>query len=98
MMKVRSVLKAPVHSMLECSVNFEVRVQWDIKITDFKTYAMAPDYSSGRVGYNFISPMKAFVADRDFYIQQYVRRNWPNPGDIAIMDKSLPLHPECPLI
>ena len=84
--------------MFTCSINFEERAKWDVKINEFKEYSMTPDKSAGRVYYKFISPVKGIVADRDFYIQQLTRRNFPRQGDIAIMNKSLPLHPECPLV
>ena len=98
MMKCRSVLKAPVEAMFQVSINFEARAKWDVKIDGFKEFAMTPGYEAGRVAYNFKSPVKGVVSDRDFYIQQLTRRNFPRQGDICIMNKSLPFHPECPLI
>jgi len=58
---------------------------------------MAPDYSYGRVYYNFKSPIKGIISDRDFYLIQAVRRDWPMKGDISIVTKSLPGHHECPI-
>ena len=68
MFKCRQIFKAPIESMFTCSINFEERAKWDVKINEFKEYSMTPDKSAGRVYYKFISPVKGIVADRDFYI------------------------------
>ena len=43
-------------------------------------------HEAGRVAYNFKSPMKGVVADRDFYIQKLTRRTFPRNRDICIMN------------
>ena len=47
-----------------------------------------------RLSYRFITPI--ITADRDFYVLQFMRRDFPEKGDISFYSKSLPEHPECP--
>jgi hypothetical protein len=57
---------------------------------------MTPDYSYGRIGFNFKSPAKGIVDDRDFHMLQITKRDFPEKGDYAFIHKSLPDNPECP--
>lgn len=98
MFKVRQTFKAPIESVFVVSILQNYRRLWDTKLNDFKELYMTPDYSYGRVYYNFKSPFKGIINDRDFYLLQAVRRDFPEKGDIAIVTKSLPAHPECPII
>jgi hypothetical protein len=88
--------KAPVEALWNVIVLPEVRERWDKQIVDWKLHFMTPDFSYGRIGFNFKSPLKGVVDDRDFYLQQIVRKNFPSKGDFAIIQKSLPGHAESP--
>ncbi len=68
MFKVRQTFKAPVESVFIVSILQNYRRRWDTKLNDFKELYMAPDYSHGRVYYNFKSPVKGVISDRDFYL------------------------------
>ena len=41
--------------------------------------------------------MPLITSDRDFYIIQLIRKDFPEKGDISIFSKSLPPHPEYPV-
>lgn len=98
MFKVRQTFKAPIESLFVMSILQNYRRQWDTKLNDFREYYVTPDYSYGRIYYNFISPFKGVISDRDFYLLQLIRRDYPEKGDIFIFLKSLPSHSECPEI
>ena len=40
--------------------------------------------------------MPLVTSDRDFYIISFLRRDFPNKGDVCVYQKSLPDHPEYP--
>ena len=98
MFKVRQTFKAPVESLFVVSIMQHYRRRWETKLNDLRELYMTPDYSYGRIYYNFKSPCKGVIADRDFYLVQLIRRDYPQKGDIAIFTKSLPSHSECPEI
>ena len=74
--------------MIENAVDFEIRKNWDTVLYDFRTFYMSKDYSYSRVSYAFKSPFP--VADRDFYIEQLCRKDYPEPGMCTIHVQSLP--------
>ena len=96
MMNVRTTLKCPVEALLTVSLNFETRMAWDKNVVDMKTFEITPDMSAGRIYYRYLSPAPYLTSDRDFYIYQLVRRDFPEVGMVCIYTKSLPTHPECP--
>jgi len=57
---------------------------------------MAPDRSHGRVSYCFRSPV-AGMSDRDFYLQQLIKYDYPTPGAVSMHVSSLPPNDECPV-
>ena len=80
-------------------IDFEFRKQWDTAIEDFKIFYQSPDgLTETRCAYNFKSPASLITSDRDFYIIQFVRKDFPLPGDWSIFTKSLPTHSECPVL
>ena len=97
MMKALTTIKAPLEALFEVAVNFEVRVQWDKNVADFKIYHQTADESEMRLSYRFLSPASLITSDRDFYVMQLIRRDYPQKGDVSIYTKSLPDHPECPI-
>ena len=40
--------------------------------------------------------MPLITYDRDFYFAQMIKYDYPEKGDICVLNKSLPDHPECP--
>ena len=50
-----------------------------------------------RLSYRFLSPASLITSDRDFYVMQLIKRDYPMKGDVSIYTKSLPDHPECPV-
>ena len=57
---------------------------------------MNEDNSIGKISYTFKSPV-GVVQDRDFYLQQLVRWDYPTPGTVAMHVSSLPANDECPI-
>lgn len=96
MFKCRERFNTDVDSIVKVVIDPKVREQWDTKIVDWKLYFSTPDHSYSRLSFNFISPAKPFVDDRDFYLLQLVRRDFPEKGDVTLFQKSLPPHEECP--
>ena len=59
--------------------------------------SLCGDERKNRFTFTFKSPFPILAADREFYINEVVRRNWPKQGDITLVSKSLPEHKELPL-
>lgn len=98
MFKCRQVFRAPVETLIQVCVVVDNRRVWDTQMNDWREFYRTPDYSYTRIGFNFKSPARAFIADRDFHLLQMARRDWPEKGDFSLIQKSLPTNAECPLI
>ena len=86
--KVFTSVKAPIDICLECATNFEVRKKWDDVLYDFRVFEQTDDYSYLRYAYSIHAPFPLY--DRDFYLEQLIRRDYPEPGMITMHIKSLP--------
>lgn len=80
-------IRAPIDVIIPNTLDFEIRKKWDTVLYDFRTFFITPDMSYSRVSYAFKSPFP--VAHRDFYIQQVLRRDYPEPGMSTMHVKSL---------
>lgn len=96
LIKANTVVRAPVSSLVDCSIDFEARASWDKTLYDFKTFSMSADRTVGRVSYTFKSPVAGF-ADRDFYLQQLIRWDYPTPGAVTMHVSSLEPSDELPI-
>ena len=96
MMKARTTMKAPCNELIETMINTEERKKWDIQMSDIITFFTSEDGTFRRLTYNFMSTVPLIASDRDFYVAQMVRRDFPEPGDVSIFQRSLPEHPEYP--
>ena len=94
-LKASTVIRAPAQTLIDCSIDFETRMAWDKTIYDFKVYSTNEDRSISKVGYTFKSPVM-IIADRDFYLHQFVRWDYPTKGSVSIFCVSLPPADECP--
>ncbi|MFN9901016.1 MAG: hypothetical protein ACK55Z_19995 [bacterium] len=45
MMKALTTIKSPLQALFDVACNFEVRVQWDKNVADFKIYHQTADES-----------------------------------------------------
>ena len=81
-------MRAPIETCVECATNFEVRKTWDNVLYDFKVFEQAKDYSYIRMSYSIHAPFP--VTDRDFYLEQLIRRDYPSKGQITMHVRSLP--------
>jgi len=88
--KVNTIVKAPIETCLICGTDFEVRKDWDDILYDFRVFKLTPDRSYMRCSYSIHAPFP--VSDRDFYLEQLIRRDFPQPGMITLSVKSLPLN------
>lgn len=95
LMKAYSVVKAPAKIAVDCSIDFQARQFWDKTLYDFKVFDANADKSVSRISYTFRSPVPG-VSDRDFYLQQLVRFDYPDKGSIAMHVSSLPESEEYP--
>ena len=96
MMKAFTNIKSPMQALYDVCVNFDIRQQWDKNVADFKIYHQTADQAEMRLSYRFLSMAPLITSDRDFYVWQLIRRDYPQKGDVSIYTKSLPDHPECP--
>lgn len=96
MLKLRLRVKAPADVLMDNLIDFDIRSKWDSQIYDFQTFHMTEDQSYGRVYYAIKSPFG--VSDRDFYLQQLIRRDFPEPGQISLYVGSIPQSEEKPLV
>jgi len=62
-----------------------------------KIFYSTPNRSMARMAMTFKSPAPLITSDRDFYLQELTRHDFPQKGDISIYTKSLPDHPEYPV-
>ena len=77
MMKTRSIQRAPAAALVHCAQDFEIRRQWDSAFADMKIFYRTPDELKARMTFTFKSPAPLITSDRDFYIQELTRRDWP---------------------
>lgn len=95
MSKVRTVVKAPLNICIKCGCDFNVRKEWDNVLYDLRSYEVSEDGTYMRCSYAFAAVYP--VADRDFYLQQRLRYDFPEPGMVTLAVHSLPLNDEYPL-
>jgi hypothetical protein len=85
---------------MENILDFKHRALWDVLLMDFIVFettktTLNDDWSYSRIYYAFKSPYG--VSDRDFYLQQHVRNDCPEPGMTSIYVNSIPLNEEKPV-
>lgn len=99
-LKLSTNVKASLYSVIENVLNFTYRAKWDTVLFDFETFESTKtvtneDWSYTRLYYCFKSPYG--VSDRDFYLQQHVRQDFPEPGMTSIYVNSIPASEEKPV-
>ena len=85
-------MQAPMRAVIETITDYERRQKWDKNLFDFKVLYETPCKCYRRIYYAFHSPK--FVADRDFYLEQHMRREYPKPGMCTVFIRSLPENPD----
>jgi hypothetical protein len=75
----------------------EVRTSWDVQLQQYtvhfsedKKLADGADYFYRRLSFTFPSPAPILVSDRELYLVEMVRKDWPVPGAICYYAESLP--------
>ena len=95
MNRIYTSIKVPTEVALQCGCNFNHRKEWDNVLFDMRTFEQTEDFSYARIAYTFGSPWPA--NDRDFYLRQLIRRDFPEPGSISVYTESLPDSDEYPI-
>ena len=68
MFKCRQTFDVDTKSLISVVLDSDVRSKWDTKIVDWKRFYANADCSYARYYFNFVSPARPFIDDRDFYI------------------------------
>lgn len=92
MMKMRVTMRAPLQAVIDTTQDYDRRIEWDTNLYDFRVLSSTPCGSYRQIYYAFKSPPT--VADRDFYLCEHFRRNFPEPGMCTLFVKSLPANDE----
>ena len=89
MQKMRVRMKASIDAVIDTTLDYERRQKWDPNLYDFRVLYSTPDREYRRIYYAFKSPPT--VADRDFHLKEYYRKDWPEIGMHTLFVESLPL-------
>ena len=92
MLKLQVTMQAPMWAVIDTITDYERRQKWDKNLFDFKVLYETPCKCYRRIYYAFHSPK--FVADRDFYLEEHMRRDYPRPGMCTVFIRSLPPNPD----
>jgi len=85
-------MRASLSSVLDTTVDYDRRTQWDPNLYDFRVLEQTPCKRYRRIYYAFRSPPT--VADRDFHLCEHFRKDYPEPGMYTLYVKSLPIDDE----
>ena len=88
MQKMRVVIRASFRAVLDTTLDYDRRTRWDTNLYDFRVLYKSPDKSRRRIYYAFKSPPS--VTDRDFYLNEHYRSDFPEPGMFTLFVESLP--------
>ena len=81
-------MRASLQSVLDTTVDYDRRTQWDTNLYDFRVLYQTACKRYRRIYYAFKSPPT--VADRDFYLCEHFRADFPEPGMSTLFVESLP--------
>ena len=71
-LKMKVTMRASTWAVIETILDYERRQKWDKNLFDFRVLYETPCKCYRRIYYAFHSPK--FVADRDFYLEEHMRR------------------------
>lgn len=77
MFNINVTIAATKESCTKLAMDFDHRQTWDKTLYDFRIFEQTPCDSYCRLSYAFKSPGP--VSDRDFYLQQLFKRDFPEP-------------------
>ena len=80
-------MRASLQSVLDTTVDYERRSRWDTNLQEPRELFATPCKRYRRIYYSFKSPPT--VADRDFYIKEHLRYDYPNKGMATLYVESL---------
>jgi hypothetical protein len=92
-MKARTRLSCPVYAALDNALVWDIRGKWDLAIKQRIDFEISEDYSYMRFYQCYKAPV---VSDRDMYLEQFAVKDFPRPGDISLVSKSIVDLDECP--
>jgi hypothetical protein len=93
-LKAEMLIKVPLEVLILLGCDFDKRKEWEDVLTDLRVFSKAADLSYTRLAYTFGSPWPA--SDRDFYLEQLIRKDFPKQGLTSIMSITLPMADEYP--
>ena len=85
-------MRASIRAVIETTIDYDRRTRWDTNMYDFRVLYETPCKRYRRIYYAFRSPPT--VADRDFYLEEHIRRDFPEPGMFTLFVQSLPPNEE----
>ena len=88
MIKLKLRVHASLNALMDNLIDFEIRAKWDNQMYDFQTLEKEVDWSYAKIYYAIKSPFG--VSDRDFVLAQYIRKDYPEPGQISLHVASIP--------
>jgi len=88
MMKMKVTLRASIQAVIETTLDYDRRTTWDANLYDFRVLERTPCGRYRRIYYAFKSPPP--VGDRDFYLCEHFRKDFPERGMYTLFVKSLP--------
>lgn len=83
-----------MQAVLDTTTDYRRRTDWDKNLYDFQVLYQTPCQRYRRIYYAFKSPPT--VADRDFYLEEHFRSDYPEPGMSTLFVQSLPHSDEKP--
>ena len=87
MQKMRVTLRASLQSVIDTALDYTRRTKWDTNLFDFRVLYQTECQRYRRIYYAFKSPPT--VSDRDFYLQEHYRRDYPEPGMCTLFVQTL---------
>ena len=88
MFKMKVTMRASIQAVIDTTTDFDRRMKWDNKLYDVRVIYESSCKCYRRMYFAFRAPPA--VADRDFYLEQHVKHNFPKPGMFSLFAKSLP--------
>ena len=95
MMKFFIRIPASAEACIDTILDFDRRMKWDKDIIDARTFDVEEGHRTFRLYHGNKCP--ATVSDRDFYLYNCLRRNWPEQGTHTMYGCSIPPDEKAPL-
>ena len=85
-------------------IDLKTRESWDKQLANMTSYFQetrkakdGSDYIYRRLSFTYLSPASLIVSDRDFYVQELIRYDFPVKGAVCLYMRNIPETDEYPL-